>query len=478
MTDGGSVDDDSVGDGSASNGPVDSGSTDHVVRGERRVPVLYDVDVAVVGAGAAGMAAACAAAEEGAETVLVDAEGYFGGTSTGGGLATFCGFFSCASADREPEKIVAGFADRVLDGLEERNSLEGPIQLRGKTSIYVYDPEALKLVFDDLVVQSGVTPLLDALVTDVLTVSDEDGQDRVEAIVVETPGGPRAIRARQVVDASGDGVLAHAAGAAVNHVPEEAQSSTTIFFAGGVDEDVARAHRMPDVRSAMAEAVERGDYDLPKVDGIFLLLSGKGKAWINFTDVPVDATDPEARTWGEIDGRRQAEAYMEFFRNELPGFEDAYIDSLAPRLGIRETRKVVGEYVLEHEDFLENARFSDAVAHCGWAREVHDPETRASDWEWLPEGGHYDVPFRSLVVRDLENALVAGRCASASHEVQASMRVIGTAFAMGEAAGVAASMATRGDDKALRDVDVGRIQSDLRRRDAFLRDGLPGGSGP
>lgn len=447
--------------------------TDSITFDGRDVPVEYDVDVAVVGAGAAGMAAACSAADEGADTLLIDAEGFFGGTSTGGGLATFCGFFSCTIDDSSPEKIVAGFADDVLDGLAARDALEGPIPLRKRTSIYVYDPEALKLVFDDLVDGGSVTPLLNALVTDVVTTPGDGNRDRVDAIVAEHPGGPVAIRAEQAIDTSGDGVLAHLAGAAVNHVPEECQSSTTIFFAGGVDEDAARAHSMADVRSAMAAAVERGDYDLPKTDGIFLLLSGKGKAWVNFTDVPVDPMDAEARSRGEMDGRSQAERYMEFFRNELAGFEEAYIDSIAPRLGIRETRKVIGDYILTHDDFLENARFDDAVAHCGWAREDHDPETRASDWEWLPAGGYYDIPYRSLVVRDLENALVAGRCASASHKVQASMRVIGTAFAMGEAAGVAAAMA--GGDPSLdpRDLDVARIQSRLVDRGAYLRGGLP-----
>jgi len=446
--------------------------SDSITLEDRTVPVRYDVDVAVVGAGAAGMAAAYTAAQEGAETLLIDAEGYFGGTSTGGGLATFCGFFSCTTDGSPPEKIVAGVADEVLDGLADRDALEGPISLRDRTSIYVYDPEALKLVFDDLVDGGSVTPLLNALVTDVVTTPGEGGRDRVEAIVAEHPAGPLAIRAEQVIDASGDGALAHRAGAAVNHVPEECQSSTTIFFAGGVDEEAARAHSMADVRSAMAEAVERGDYDLPKTDGIFLLLSGKGKAWVNFTDVPVDPMDAAARSHGVMDGRSQAERYMEFFRNELEGFGEAYIDSIAPRLGIRETRKVIGEYVLTHDDFLENARFDDAVAHCGWARENHDPETRASDWEWLPEGGYYDIPYRSLVVRDLENALVAGRCASASHEVQASMRVIGTAFAMGEAAGVAAAMAATESDADPRDLDVHRIQSQLAARGAFLRDGI------
>ena len=447
--------------------------SDSVTVDERAVPVRYDVDVAVVGAGAAGMAAACAAAEEGAETLLVEAEGYFGGTSTGGGLATFCGFFSCATGEDAPEKIVAGFADDVLDGLADRDAVEGPVPLRDRTSIYVYDPEALKLVFDELVAGGSVTPLLNALVTDVVTTPGEGGRDRVDAIVAEHPGGSLAIRAEQVVDASGDGVLAHRAGAAVDHVPEACQSSTTIFFAGGVDEEAAGDLRMPDVRSAMVDAVDRGDYDLPKTDGIFLLLSGKGKAWVNFTDVPVDPMDPAGRTGGEIDGRSQAERYMAFFRNELDGFADAYIDTVAPRLGIRETRKVIGEYVLTHDDFLENARFEDAVAHCGWAREDHDPETRASDWEWLPDGGYYDVPFRSLVVRDLENAFVAGRCASASHEVQASMRVIGTAFAMGEAAGVAGAMAAGEPGSDPRDLAVGRIQSRLAGRGAYLRDGLP-----
>lgn len=446
--------------------------TDTVVQGERNLSVLYDVDVAVVGAGAAGMAAACTAAEHGADTLLIDVEGYFGGTSTGGGLATFCGFFSCSGPDREVQKIVGGFGDRVLAGLEDRGALEGPIPLRGKTQIYVYDPEVLKLVYDDLVADAGATALLRSRVSDVLTEPGPDGRASVTALVVETVAGSRAVRAGHVIDASGDGVVAYAAGAAVDHDPGELQSSTTIFFAGGVDEAAAKDFRMADVRERMADAVSAGDYDLPKTDGIFLVLSGKSKAWINFTDVPVDAVDPDELTAGEVEGRRQAEAYMEFFRNELDGFEDAFIDYLAPRLGVRETRRVVGDYVLDYDDFLEEARFSDAIAHCGWAHENHDPETRASDWVWMPDGGFYDIPYRSLLVRDLENTLVAGRCASASHEVQASMRVIATAFAMGEAAGLAASLAND-QGRSLRDLDVESIQHGLRDRGAFLRPGLP-----
>lgn len=436
-----------------------------LAHGPRSVPVAYDVDVAVVGAGAAGMAASTAAAEEGAETLLIDRNGYFGGTSTGGGIATFCGFFDCRRDGSEPTKIVAGVGDRILDGLRGRDALIGPVALRDRTNIYVYDPEVLKLVYDDLVSEAGVEPLLWAHVSDAVV---EDGSPpTVDALIVETTAGPRAVRARRFVDASGDGFLAAVAGAEVMHVPDRLQSSTTLFFLGGIDEAAALKNDMGAVRAEMQAAVERGAYDLPKTDGIYLVVEGRGKAWINFTDLPGDAVDPGVRTANEIEGRRQAEEYLRYFRDEVDGFADAYIDHFAAQLGIRETRKVVGDYVLTHGDFRASRRFADAVAHCGWAREVHDPDTGASEWEWLSESGHYDVPFRSLVVRDLANVAVAGRCASADPAVQASMRVIGTAYATGEAAGTAAAMSATAD-RSLRELPVSGLQDALRERGAYL----------
>lgn len=436
-----------------------------VTHGPRSVPVAYDVDVAVVGAGAAGMAASTAAAEEGAETLLIDRNGYFGGTSTGGGIATFCGFFDCRRDGSEPAKIVAGVGDRILDGLRSRDALTGPVSLRDRTNIYVYDPEILKLVYDDLVGEAGVEPLLWAHVSD--AVVGDGAPPAVDALIVETPAGPRAVCARRFVDASGDGFLAAVAGAEVMHVPDQLQSSTTLFFLGGVDEAVAQKNDMGAVRAEMQAAVERGDYDLPKTDGIYLVVEGREKVWVNFTDLPGDAVDPGVRTANEIEGRRQAEEYLRYFRDEVDGFEDAYIDHFAAQLGIRETRKVVGDYVLTRGDFRASRRFEDAVAHCGWAREVHDPETGASEWEWLTDSGYYDVPFRSLVVRDLANVAVAGRCASADPAVQASMRVIGTAYATGEAAGTAAAMSVSAD-RPLRELSIPDLQDTLRGRGAFV----------
>lgn len=188
---------------------------------------------------------------------------------------------------------------------------------------------------------------------------------------------------------------------------------------------------------------------------------------MNVTDLPGDTTDPGVRTAAEMDGRRQAEEYHRYFRNEVPGFGDSYIDHFAAQLGIRETRKVVGEYVLSHDDFAAGRRFEDAVAYCGWAREVHDPVTHASEWEWVPDGGHYDIPLRSLIARDLENVAIAGRCASAEPAVQASMRVIGTAYAMGEAAGTTAALAIA-RDRPLDEVPYSTVQSALSRRGALL----------
>ena len=443
------------------------GTTETVTVEQREVPLLASVDVAVVGAGAAGVAAAVAAAGEGAETLLLDRVGYFGGTSTGGGIATFCGFFSTAT-DGDPEKIVAGVGDRVLDGLRERSALEGPVELRDRTNIYVYDPEVLKLVYDDLVAAAGVEALLDVHVSDARTVQGEEtGRPAVRELIVETPAGTRAVRARRVVDASGDGFVAHAAGAAVNHDPDAVQSSTVAFFLSNVDEERVRAVEMSDVRDAMRAAVDRGDYALPKTDGIFLALAGRDKVWCNVTDVVVDPTDPAERTRGLVDGRAQAEEYLRFFRAEVDGFETAVLDHFAAMLGVRETRKVVGDYVLDLDDFRSARRFDDAIAHCGWPRERHDPAERASEWDWLPQGGWYDVPYRALLARDLSNVLVAGRCVSATPEVQASVRVIGTAFATGEAAGTAAATSAA-SDRPLRAVPVDRLRTRLRERGAFL----------
>ena len=401
----------------AINGPAatDAKRVETVVRGSQSIPVAHDVDVAVVGAGAAGVAAACTAAEEDAETLLIDRNGYLGGTSTGGSIATFCGFYDCTVEDRPPRKIVAGFGDRVLNALRNRDVLQGPTELRDRTNIYAYDPEILKLVYDHLVLEVGVEPLLNAHVSDVIL--DDGTPPAITELIVETSAGPRVVRARQYVDASGDGFLAHAAGAAVLHSPSETQTSTTLFFLGGIDEEAARKTDIAAVRDGMRKATEAGEYDLPKTDGVFLVIEGRRKAWMNVTDLPGDTTDPGVRTAAEMDGRRQAEEYHRYFQNEVPGFEDSYIDHFAAQLGIRETRKVVGEYVLSHDDFAAGRRFEDAVAYCGWAREVHDPVTHASEWEWVPDGGHYDIPLRSLIARDVENVAIAGRCAVSLSEI-------------------------------------------------------------
>jgi hypothetical protein len=181
---------------------------------------------------------------------------------------------------------------------------------------------------------------------------------------------------------------------------------------------------------------------------------------------PVDVTDVRQATWGELEGRRLAEEAAEFLVAHAPGFENAFLGDTATALGVRETRRIVGDYVLTGEDVATGAHFDDAVARGAWPREYH-VDGRSTEYCFLPPGVSYDVPYRSLRPRRPRNLLVAGRCLSADHHALASTRVMGPSFALGQAAGTAAWLATR-DGVPVADVDVFELRTSLCEQGARL----------
>lgn len=404
----------------------------------------------VVGAGSAGSTAAIAAARTGARTMLIDRHGFLGGTSTAV-LDTFYAFYTPGN---EPRKVVSGIPDEVVARLSERGmAFERPNTYGAGTGI-TYDPESLKRVWDELVGESGVRLLLHGFV---VGVENEDG--RVAAVEVATKSGLRRIAASRIVDASGDADVCALAGAPYEAPGKNVQSLSTVFRVANVD--VARAESLPkqDLWRLMREARDSGDYALTRIEGSIHRTPHEGVMMALMTRVRnVDATDADALTAAELEGRRQAHEYFRFLRERVPGYERSVLLSTSPAIGVRESRRIVGEHVLTAEEILAATRFDDQVARCGAPIEEHHAgdDTR---WVYLEEGATYGIPYRSLQPQGLDNVLVAGRCFSATHDAHASARSMGTCMAMGQAAGTAAALAEepkRLDPRTLR----GRLRSD------------------
>jgi hypothetical protein len=219
--------------------------------------------------------------------------------------------------------------------------------------------------------------------------------------------------------------------------------------------------------SLMAKAASNNEYRLPRVEGSVHITPYKGIMSTNMVRLHVDdPTDPIQLSAAEIEGRRQALEYHRFLRDRVSGYEQSVLLNFSSYLGVRESRRIIGDYWLTRDDVLNVHKFEDAIAMCGAPIEEHHAgsDTR---WEYLPEGAAYDIPYRCLLPKGVEGLLLAGRCLSASHDAHASVRSMGQCMAMGQAAGLAAAQAAS-IAKSPREIDVHRLQSDLVRLGAIL----------
>jgi glycine/D-amino acid oxidase-like deaminating enzyme len=420
-----------------------------------RLPILGECDVLVVGGGSAGSSAAIAAARAGASVILLERYGFLGGTGAAV-LDTFYGFYTPGTVEK---KVVGGIPDEVIAGLDRRGVLLKRPNTYGAGAGLTYDPETLKLVWDELVSAAGVRVLFHTCFADVLM----DGP-KVIGGVVTTKRGPRAVLAQAMVDASGDADVCARAGAPLEDAGALgiAQSLTTTFKVINVDVPRATAFPKKELWARMASAQ---GYALPRKEGSAHVTPLEGVMVTNMTRVAgVDATDPDALSKAEMDGRRQAVEYLRFLRDQVPGYERAALGGFSVNIGVRETRRIRGEYWITREDVLGARKFPDAIARCGAPIEEHGAGGD-THWEYLPDGETVDIPFRALLPQGIEGLVVAGRCLSASHEAHASIRSIGQCLAMGQAAGLAAALAKRGEVHA---VDVAELRTRLLELGAVL----------
>jgi hypothetical protein len=454
-------------------------------------------DVVVAGGGPSGLIAAIATARAGATTTLVEQYGFLGGMATAASVGPFSPFHY------DDQQITMGIPLELVERLMTAGGSTGHLKCvpeYGSGSYMAYfDREVYKMVAFEMCQQAGVKLLLHSFVADAVTEGN-----RVQGILVCNKSGLQQVLGRVVVDATGDGDVAARAGAEVKWGRESdqlAQPMTMFFEMANVDVDkvIAYIEANPDdfewtsrlhsrtplpaslnqryfvaqgFRKWVAEAKARNELDMGRDTVLLQSTMREGTIVFNSTRVgKLRGTNADDFTKAEIEGRKQAMSLGAFMKKYVPGFEHAYISSTGIQIGVRESRHIVGDYVLQRDDVVEGRRFADVVARGFFPVDIHDPTGskgyHAGGSTWIKPKGPYDIPLRCLLPKGVEGLFLTGRNISASHEAHGSLRVQGTAFAIGHASGAAAAVASQ-SGVSTHAVDYRKVQQLLLSQHANL----------
>ena len=428
----------------------------------REIPVCAEVDVLVCGGGPAGFAAAVAAARTGARTLLVEQTNCLGGIATAGGHNHLCLYTSWGSDQRVVGGVSWEMSERVVE-------MGYGVYNRGNTD---FELPAMKLALEQMAAEAGVELLYHTLFADAIV---EDG--RIVGAFIQTKTGRQAVLAKRVVDATGDADVAASAGAPFEKGrPSDGacQPATLMFTIGGVDWDRVKAFRKDDwkLEHVWKAAQAAGDMEpfQTNIMGWWWTPTRPDQVGVNFTHmVGVDCTNAASLTAANIEGRRQAFHCVDVYRKYVPGMENCYMISTAALIGTRESRRITGEYVLTDDDILAEKTWDDSVGYGSFFIDVHNCTGPGMDEEtYRPHPGFkYQLPYRCIVPKTVDNLLVAGRCISVTHRALGSTRVMPQCALLGEAAGAAAALGVA-DGQTPRELDVAKLQAHLRANGGII----------
>jgi len=423
------------------------------------IPVLAHTDILVIGAGSAGcMAALSAARQDRYSVMLVERYGFPGGASTQM-LDTFYGFFTPGT---RPLKIVGGLPDKVVNELDKTNDIFLRPHTYGAGTGITYNPERLKLIWDQLISEAGINYLLHTSLVDVV----KEENERITCVFWNKSGFYR-VKARRLIDATGDADFCALSGYSYELAGENepVQSMTTTFRMCNVDQhkfEKAGGHKM--MKERVADAFENKTYMLPRKEGSSHEMCQPGC----ITTVAVKVSNLHALkidelTKAEIEGRKQCFEYENFFRDRVPGYEESKIIGLSHQIGVRETRRVFGLHRLTKEDCMSGEIPATSVLLCGAPIEDHRRGRNGEDetyWEYIPDTGIYGVPYGTIVPQSSSMTWMVGRCFSAAHDAHASCRSMAQTMSMGQAAGLAVIQSLKRECDA-KDIDVAMLRDEL-----------------
>lgn len=412
-------------------------------------------DVVVIGGGSAGVSAAVGAKKFGQSVILIERSSFLGGQATNASVASYCGFFT---HEEEPKQIIGGVGQMVLDKLSAMGKYNGYRLSTMGNAIIPLDSEALKLVFDEIVIENQIDTLL---YCNLFSAKTKD--NKIISIQCFDDEGIINIEGKVFIDASGDGNLAYLSGAETifGNPGGVTQVATSVMRIGNFDMNFDISP--DDVKKAILKAKEEGLKNFSKDSGIIFKVEYTKNGFAILPSIKVNSLDCKTLTACEMNTRKQAQDYINAFRKYIPGMENCILLTTGPKLGIRETRHIVGKSTLTGNEVINAVKNERGIARGAWPCENHSKENELAEYFWIKDGDYYHIPIDILMSKNISNLWSAGRTVSADPIAFASIRVMGISFATGHAAGVGAAYMSK-----FGNINVEEIIKELKKQGAII----------